>query len=101
MGSFKRIFSENIYNEIIGYYLNPDLSKSLLLSQPRNPSFKIINKKHFTIISSWIDKVNVCYNIKNNPYSLELPYVATTRDHKLCDDKGPILIVLKLKILEN
>ncbi|RIA92651.1 hypothetical protein C1645_874611 [Glomus cerebriforme] len=101
---FKKIFPENIYDDIIGYYLNPDSPpRSLLLSQPRNPSFKIINKKHFSIISSWIDNQKEYYNIKNIPYSFELLYSAT-RDgfdsekfHELCDDKGPTLIVAKIK----
>ncbi|UZO22935.1 uncharacterized protein OCT59_015281 [Rhizophagus irregularis] len=101
---FKRIFSENIYDDIIGYYLDPDSPpKSLFVSQPRNPSFKIINKKHFAIITSWIDKEKEYYNIKNVPYSLELLYSATrdgfetTKFHELCDDKGPTLIVAKVK----
>jgi hypothetical protein len=101
---FKKIFSENIYDDIIGYYLDPDSPpKSLFISQSRNPSFKIINKKHFSIITSWIDKEKEYYNIKNIPYSLELLYSATrdgfdaTKFHELCDDKEPTLIVTKIR----
>lgn len=101
---FKRIFSENVYDDIIGYYLDPDSPpKSLFVTQPRNPSFKIINKNHFSIITSWIDKEKEYYNIKNVPYSLELLYSATrdgfdiSKFYELCNDKGPTLIVTKIK----
>lgn len=103
---FKRLFPENIFDDIVGYYIDPDsLPKSIILLQPRKPSFssEIINKKHFAIISSWIDKENKYYEIKNIPYSFELLYSATkdgfdsTRFHELCDDKGPTLIIAKIK----
>ncbi|UZO22937.1 uncharacterized protein OCT59_015283 [Rhizophagus irregularis] len=77
---FKRLFPENIFDDIVGYYIDPDsLPKSIILLQPRKPSFssEIINKKHFAIISSWIDKENKYYEIKNIPYSFELLYSAT------------------------
>jgi hypothetical protein len=103
---FKRLFPENIFDDIVGYYMDPDsLPKSITLLQPRKPSFssEIISKKHFAMISSWIDKEKKYYNIKSNPYSFELLYSATkdgfdsTKFHELCDDEGPTLIIAKIK----
>ncbi|GBB99739.1 hypothetical protein RclHR1_03610015 [Rhizophagus clarus] len=102
---FKRLFPEDIFDDIVGYYMDPDsLPKSMILLQPRKPSFssEIINKEHFAIISGWIDK-EMDYEIKNIPYSFELLYSATkdgfdsTKFHELCGDKGPTLIIAKIK----
>ncbi|RIA96143.1 hypothetical protein C1645_421358 [Glomus cerebriforme] len=108
---FKKIFPEHIFDDIIGYYMDPDSSpKSMILLQQRKPSFNslIINKKNFALISSYIDnKEKERYNIKNSPYSFELLY-STRRDgfdstkfHELCDDKGPTLLIAKINGTEK
>ncbi|CAG8618699.1 20872_t:CDS:2 [Dentiscutata erythropus] len=94
----------------ISFHLDPNdesISKSLpprcLQSLPLFNSL-IINQKHFSIITSWIEKQDSNYFEKRNlPYSFSL-LLRASRDglssdkfHNLCDNKGPILIITKTR----
>ncbi|CAB4428808.1 unnamed protein product [Rhizophagus irregularis] len=104
---FEQIFPKLLYKDIIGYYCDPDISpinEVLPLRRSRCLSLSnsvLINGNHLLTIVSWIGKS--WYSDKDNPYSVNLLYRASrdgfeaTKFHELCDNKGPTIMISKLK----
>ncbi|GES89061.1 BTB/POZ protein [Rhizophagus clarus] len=104
---FEQIFPKQLYKDIIGYYCDPDtlpINEILPLRRPKCLSLSnsvLINRNHLLMIASWIGKSY--YSDKDNPYTVNLLYRASrdgfeaTRFHELCDNKGPTIMISKLK----
>jgi hypothetical protein len=104
---FEQIFPKQLYKDILGYYCDPDTSpinEILPLRRSRCLSLNnsvLINGNHLLTIVSWIDKS--WYISKDNPYSVNLLYRASrdgfeaAKFHELCDNKGPTIMISKLK----
>jgi len=104
---FEQVFPKQLYKDIMGYYCDPDTPPiNAILPLRRNLSYNsvLINRDHLLIILSWIDKKEKSfYNTYNNPYTVNLLYRASrdgfeaAKFHELCDNKGPTIMVSKLK----
>ncbi|KAF0428771.1 BTB/POZ protein [Gigaspora margarita] len=107
---YKKIFPKELLWAIIGYHLDPNdvsITKSLpprcLQSLPLFDSL-IIGQKHFSVIASWLEKQDSNYFEKRKlSYSFSLLLRASQdgsssdKFHNLCDNKGPILIISKIR----
>ncbi|CAG8567104.1 7487_t:CDS:1 [Funneliformis caledonium] len=104
---YESIFPRNLYKDIIGYHFDPDTPPDTLVLPQRNDlSFNsvLINKNHFLILASLIDKKDkFFYGSRNIPYSFKLLFRAS-RDgfevktfHELCGNKGPTIMISKLQ----
>ncbi|CAI2161655.1 14024_t:CDS:2 [Funneliformis geosporum] len=104
---FRKLLPEQLYEDIIGQNLDPETPPNTNNISPiRCPSFEscLIEEKHLALISSWIDKKpRNFYSFKTKPYNYELLYRASKEDfdvqrfHQLCDNKGPTLVISKIK----
>ena len=103
---FEPIFPKQLYKDIMGYYCDPDtlpIDKILPLRRSRCLSLDsvLIDGNHLLKIIRWIDKTWL--RIDDNPYSVNLLYRASrdgfeaTKFHELCDNKGPTIMISKLK----
>ncbi|GES82628.1 BTB/POZ protein [Rhizophagus clarus] len=92
------IFPNQLYEDIMGYYCDPDTPPiNAILPLRRyssNSDSVLINRGHLSIIASWIDKKEKSfYNTKNTPYLFKLLYRASrdgfeaAKFHELCDNK--------------
>ncbi|CAG8509414.1 3072_t:CDS:2, partial [Gigaspora rosea] len=121
---FKNTLSSELYQNIWNYHLDSDsLPHNVTILPPRHIKvhMPLIRPQHFNIIASWIDKKGLpkmekknqqiatsndtYYGFHNNPYDFNLIY-CSKRDgfkkfHASCDDKGPTVIIAKLKINET
>ncbi|GBC03152.1 hypothetical protein RclHR1_00050060 [Rhizophagus clarus] len=105
---FKVLLPENLYYELLNYHqFKIDKFQFTSILSPRGIALdsKLIGTKHAALIASWVDRQ------KNfNPVTCHLvPYqfnilLRGSRDnfkcstfHRLCDNQGPALIVLKVK----
>ncbi|CAG8494302.1 18884_t:CDS:2 [Gigaspora rosea] len=107
---YKKIFPKDLLWAIIGCHLDPNdesITKSLpprcLQSLPLFDSL-IIGRKHLSIIASWLEKQDTNYFEKRKlSYSFSLIFRASQdgsssdKFHNLCDNKGPILIISKIR----
>ncbi|EXX63994.1 BTB/POZ protein [Rhizophagus irregularis DAOM 181602=DAOM 197198] len=105
---FKSIFPKQLYEDIMGYYCDPDTPPTnAILPLRRNLSYidsVLIERDHLSIIASWIDKKEESfYNTRSTPYSFTLLYRASrdgfeaAKFHELCDNKGSTIMISKLK----
>ncbi|RGB43238.1 hypothetical protein C1646_661555 [Rhizophagus diaphanus] len=102
---FKSIFPKQLYEDIIGYHIDPDTPPiNAILPLRRNLDSVLIKRDHLSIIASWIDKKEKSfYNIKSTPYLFKLLYRASrdgfeaAKFHELCDNKGSTIMISKLK----
>jgi hypothetical protein len=107
---FKKVLPEKLVEEIICYHSNskPKLSLPDLPSRKEPLDSILINQKHLSIISSWIDGKNgEDIDYIRIPYTFKLLFRAT-RDgfnnekfHELCDNKGAIFVVISLPKSSN
>ncbi|PKK67261.1 hypothetical protein RhiirC2_575253 [Rhizophagus irregularis] len=105
---FKSIFPKQLYEDIMGYYCDPDTPPTnAILPLRRNLSYidsVLIERDHLSVIASWIDKKEKSfYNTRSTPYSFTLLYRASrdgfeaAKFHELCDNKGSTIMISKLK----
>ncbi|RGB36241.1 hypothetical protein C1646_758366 [Rhizophagus diaphanus] len=107
---FKKIMPEDLIDNILVFHMTPDNQLNLKIQPPRKPKCIydsiIINKKHFAIFSSWIEKKNQFhYTEKNIPYNFNLIYRVSMDDntvntvaafHTKCDNKGATIVIVKI-----
>jgi hypothetical protein len=115
---YKKLFKNKFYKDLLNSYMDPDIEPTENISLPRNIHIdgiidtKIVNLNIVSIISRWIDKVDV-----NNKFAylreLYLPYkfqllLRGSRDgftpknfHTLCDGKPYTVTFIKLKDSEE
>ncbi|GBC08562.1 hypothetical protein RclHR1_08210007 [Rhizophagus clarus] len=109
---FKKILPEDLINNILVFHMASKEKLNVDIQSPRKPKrfydSVIINKKHFAIISSWIEKqCHSYYNENDIPYIFNLLYRAsrdgdTAADfHNKCDNKGATLLVIKISNSEQ
>ncbi|GBB98719.1 hypothetical protein RclHR1_00330046 [Rhizophagus clarus] len=106
---YKMIIPMEVYEDIMSYYLIGSTTKINMPSIPRrgNINSLIINSKHMSILSSWIDKKDLENNnliTKINQYEFKLLFRATflndfntKKFHKYCDNNGPCIVIIKIK----
>ncbi|RGB41227.1 hypothetical protein C1646_752292 [Rhizophagus diaphanus] len=102
---YKDLLSNDLINNILDYQ---KLDKKPFIKQlPRCTSI-IIKSQHFAIFSSWIDKKETFYyNLSNTPYDFKLLYRSSkngeliTAFHEACDNKGPTIVIAKIKHSEE
>jgi hypothetical protein len=104
---FKSIFPNQLYEDIMGYYIDPDTPPTnAILPLRRNLSINsdLIGRDHLPIIVSWIDKKEKSfYDNRRIPYLFKLLYRASrdgfeaAKFHELCDNKGSTIMISKLK----
>ncbi|CAI2179546.1 10302_t:CDS:10 [Funneliformis geosporum] len=98
---FKKIIPKDLYQEILCHHLDPTYELNIHVLPPRISRIideldsVLIEKKHVTIFSSWIDKEQMdFYDNKKVPYSYG--FEAGTF-HRLCDNKGSTITVAKIR----
>ncbi|RIA94060.1 hypothetical protein C1645_803731 [Glomus cerebriforme] len=99
---FEKILPKDLIMEIKRYHLDskPKLSLPNLPARKEPLDSILINQKHLSVISSWIDRKDIDY--LRIPYAFKLLFRAT-RDgfntekfHELCDYKGAVFVVISL-----
>ncbi|RGB36466.1 hypothetical protein C1646_666969 [Rhizophagus diaphanus] len=102
---YKNLMQDDLITRIFTFHMVP--SSFINLQRPRKSKYvfnsTLIESKHFSLFSSWIEKKNnVHYSPTNNPYSYNLIYRAS-RDgntpvafHSKCDNKGATIVVIKI-----
>ncbi len=106
---FKKIIPKDIYQDILCHYLDSEYELNIKILPPRISlkfcilDSNLIEQKHITMISSWIDKQEMnFYDRKRVPYSFKLLYRASKdgfeaeKFHQLCDNQGPTVTVAKV-----
>ncbi|GBC10249.1 hypothetical protein RclHR1_09470009 [Rhizophagus clarus] len=115
---YKKLLNSQLYENLLNSHLDPDSEPTDNILPPRNIRFdniidsKIVNLKIISVISRWIDKVDV--NCKfSRLRELYLPYkfqllLRGSRDgltpkkfHELCDDKPYNVTFFKIKGTEE
>jgi hypothetical protein len=104
---FKFLLPINLYEELLCYYYKMVKPKPNILPSPRGIALdsELIGSRHAALIASWIDRQEnfdplTCHLV---PYQFNLLLRGKRDDfkcstfHRLCDNKGPALIVLKVK----
>jgi hypothetical protein len=103
--SFKDILPDDLDEEVLQYFSSSTSKLFVNVSPPRYIfDSKIINAADIALIASWINKKQgTSYHFKDLPYKFNLIYRAS-RDgfgidkfHKNCDNKGPTIIVIKVR----
>src|SRR5437667_361158 len=110
---YKKLFNQQLYEELLNSYLDSDIKPNDNISLPRNIKIdgiidsKIVNLNIVSIISRWIDKVDVNSNFSHLrdlylPYKFELLLresqsdYSTTEFHKSCDNKHNTVTFIKV-----
>ncbi|GBC17483.1 hypothetical protein GLOIN_2v1837919 [Rhizophagus irregularis DAOM 181602=DAOM 197198] len=109
----KKLLPENLVDDLVKFHITPNKKLSNdNIGLPRQSKFiydsTLIERQHFAILASWIDKKeNLHYNVRNIPYKFNLLYRAS-RDgntpaafHAKCDNKGATIVIAKIKNSEQ
>ncbi|GBB93275.1 hypothetical protein RclHR1_02140028 [Rhizophagus clarus] len=107
----KKLLSKDLAKDLVKFYIAPDRKPNIDEIQPPRKSKLIhvvydsilIERQHFAIIASWIDKKkDLYYNARNIPYNFNLIF-RSSRDgntpaafHSKCDNKGPTIVIAKV-----
>src|ERR1700722_1136357 len=106
---FKELLPNDLINNIFAFHMAPNKRKNIYIQPCRGLKCSVIIKpQHFDIFASWIEKKNdFYYNERNIPYDFNLLYRAS-RDgdiaaafHEKCNDKGPTIVIEKIKNTEQ
>ncbi|GES81055.1 BTB/POZ domain-containing protein [Rhizophagus clarus] len=97
---YEDLLSKKLRHEILRYHL---FSQTIQIGSlpSRKCNINIINRKHFTLLTSWIDKKVVI--IGTIPYKFKLILrgsrdgFSATSFHAKCDNKGATVVVAKIK----
>ncbi|GBC07286.1 hypothetical protein RclHR1_07360009 [Rhizophagus clarus] len=104
---FKEIIPKDLVNNKLISHMAPNKQLNVDIQSPRQQKCIydsiLIKSKHFSIVSSWIEKKNDSYyDTKNIPYNFNLLYRAS-RDgnttevfHEKCDNKGATIVIVKI-----
>ncbi|EXX72381.1 hypothetical protein GLOIN_2v1762218 [Rhizophagus irregularis DAOM 181602=DAOM 197198] len=109
----KKLLPEDLVDDLVKFHITPN--KKLTndkIGLPRQSKFiydsTLIERQHFAILASWIDKKeNLHYNVRNIPYNFNLLYRASrdgnapAKFHAKCDNKGATIIVAKIENSEQ
>ncbi|CAB4429976.1 unnamed protein product [Rhizophagus irregularis] len=106
---YKKLLKRQLYEDLLGYYLDFESEPSNNFLPPRNVKFdsKIINLNIISLVSKWIDKIDASSNFANQR-ELYLPYefkllLRGSRDgftpnkfHSLCDNIPKTVTFIKV-----
>ncbi|CAB4387780.1 unnamed protein product [Rhizophagus irregularis] len=107
----KKLLPENLVDDLIKFHITPNKKLSNdNVGLSRQSKFiydsTLIERQHFAVLASWIDKKENLHLI-NIPYKFNLLYRAS-RDgntpaafHAKCDNKGATIVVAKIKNSEQ
>ncbi|CAB4429973.1 unnamed protein product [Rhizophagus irregularis] len=107
---YKKLLKRQLYEDLLGYYLDLESEPSNNFLPPRNGKFdsKIVNLNIISLVSKWIDKIDISSKIAYQR-ELYLPYefkllLRGSRDgftpdkfHFLCDNKSKTVTFIKVK----
>ena len=107
---YKKLLNHQLYEDLLKFYLDFESEPSNSFLSPRNGNLdsKIINVKIVSLISKWIDKVEIesrfsCRKELYLPYEFKL-LLRGSRDgftpdkfHSLCDNKPKTVTFIKVK----
>ncbi|EXX75237.1 uncharacterized protein OCT59_025294 [Rhizophagus irregularis] len=116
---FQKLLNEQLYEELLNFYLDPDSVSSQNAQLPRKIKInenievicsRIVNSGIVSTISRWIDKITIDdknFNVSYLPYKFEL-LLRGSRDgftpkkfHELCDNKPNTVTFIKIKGTEE
>ncbi|UZO04951.1 uncharacterized protein OCT59_025312 [Rhizophagus irregularis] len=115
---YKKLLNKQLYEDLLNSYLDSDREPTENISLPRSIEIdgiidsKIVNLNIVSIISRWIDKIDVNYKI-SHLRELYLPYkfrllIRGSRDgftprkfHTLCDNKHNTVTFIKVRESEE
>ncbi|RGB35310.1 TLD-domain-containing protein [Rhizophagus diaphanus] len=104
---YEEILSKELREEILKSYLNSEYKPTLDLLPRSFIASTLINRKHIKLFTNWIDMRDNNTNYNGIPYKFNLLYRAS-RDgntaaafHAKCDNKGPTIVVVKIKNSEQ
>ncbi|CAG8505298.1 8834_t:CDS:1 [Funneliformis mosseae] len=103
---FKKILSKEVKNELREFYLaGRRPNRSIILSKRlryTDEESTLIRLKHFSLISSWIDKKHQPYQPESMPYMFKLLYRSgqdelkdINKFYKKCNRHGPTVVLIK------
>ncbi|CAG8686822.1 13375_t:CDS:1, partial [Cetraspora pellucida] len=100
---FKIILPQELYESIKRFNSKKEIKNQSLILPPRIPNIdsKLLEVKHFAMISNWIDRNNTQIYKTQFPYKFKLLYRASEDGfdvenfHILCDKKGPTVTISK------
>ncbi|CAB4384784.1 unnamed protein product [Rhizophagus irregularis] len=106
LSRYEDILPHKLREDILNFYLNTRYEPTPTMYMPRclkpRPDSTIINRRHVTLFSNWIDRCS-----GNITHKFDLIYKAsrdgsTPKDfHAKCDNKGAALIVIKISDSEK
>ncbi|CAB4444553.1 unnamed protein product [Rhizophagus irregularis] len=104
---YEEVLSKELREEILKFHLNPEYKPTLNILPRRFIDSTLINRKHIKLFTNWIDMRDNNTNYNGIPYKFNLLYRAS-RDgntaaafHAKCDNKGPTIVVVKIKNSER
>ncbi|CAI2162777.1 13432_t:CDS:2 [Funneliformis geosporum] len=108
VSKFKNLIPDKFDDDIINYFLNPTPNHSFDALPLRTSAYvfnsKILNPRDAVVIANWIDKnQGRPLHIKDLNYEFKLIYRASREGfdvnnfHINCDNKGPTVIVIKVR----
>ncbi|EXX63384.1 hypothetical protein GLOIN_2v1885333 [Rhizophagus irregularis DAOM 181602=DAOM 197198] len=104
---YEEVLSEELREEILKFHLNPEYKPTVNILPRRFIDSTLINQKHIKLFTNWIDMRDNNTNYNGIPYKFNLLYRAS-RDgntaaafHAKCDNKGPTIVVVKIKNSEQ
>ncbi|RHZ83881.1 hypothetical protein Glove_87g191 [Diversispora epigaea] len=115
MKPYKKIFEEQLWDDIIQHSISPNepitspvlparniSNPSRAISIPELPFSTIINKEHVAELSSWIDRKPTIYSLANIPYEFQL-LLRASRDGShpktfwnMCNGHADTIVVVKV-----
>jgi hypothetical protein len=104
---YDEILSKELREDILKFHLVPGYKPALDILPRRFIDFAIINRKHITLISNWIDnkRDNTKYNKISHKFNLlyraSRDGNSATEFHSKCDNKGATIVVAKIKNSEQ
>src|SRR5437773_4568445 len=104
---YRKVFNEDIYEEILDYYLNDEWQPRLLLQKGPRIAKGLLNYKMKMLISNWIDGRKGLGNSLNLPYNYELIFRESQEEfsrsifEKKCFNIKQTVVIMKLKETEK
>ncbi|GBC07283.1 hypothetical protein RclHR1_07360006 [Rhizophagus clarus] len=99
---FKEIIPKDLISNILMFRMAPDEKLNTDMQPPRksinNIDSTIINQKHVTIFTNWIDRKSCKFKLL---YRASRDGNTAAAFHKQCDNKGATIVIIKIKNSEQ
>ncbi|EXX75446.1 hypothetical protein RirG_041790 [Rhizophagus irregularis DAOM 197198w] len=102
---YKEILPQDLIHNLLEFHIVPDMKPKTNVMSSRRPKLDstLIESRHISLFSSWIDKKGSSHYNNKIPYEFKLLY-RSDRDgfnaasfHRNCDNKGATIWVAKIK----